>query len=57
MLNVNVLNTVKSVLSFGAEIWGFHESLDKEKVHIIIYFCRRGLSADKIHATVQYIMN
>lgn len=55
MLNVNVLNTVKSVLSFGAEIWGFHESLHKEKVHI--YFCRRGLSADKIHATVQYIMN
>lgn len=36
---LNVFDTyVKSVLSYGAEIWGFHKGQDVEKVHI--NFCK-----------------
>uniref|UniRef100_K1QT84 Reverse transcriptase zinc-binding domain-containing protein n=1 Tax=Magallana gigas TaxID=29159 RepID=K1QT84_MAGGI len=43
---LNVFDTyVKSVLSYGAEIWGFHKGQDVEKVHI--NFCKKVLGVRK----------
>lgn len=43
---INVFDTyVKSVLCYGAEIWGFHKGPDVERVHI--NFCKRILGVRK----------
>lgn len=45
-IQLNVFETyVKSVLSYGAEIWGFHKGQGVEKVHI--NFCKRVLGVRK----------
>lgn len=53
----NVFDTyVKSVISFGAEIWELHKGQDGRKS--AFKFLKEGFGCQqKIHASVQYIMN